>query len=186
MLRLQDRDIEIIQTLNILKVINSTQMQKLFFNGSQQAQSRRCKQLVNHKHIKCFEPGSWQEYVYYTKRKPTQQLKSMLLITELYVQLKSHNIKISEFQREYCIPNTDIRTDGYFVFERDGYFYDMIVEVDLTHWDGWKYEKYITQGQIFPPLLYISPCKRKYCDQQEKYYIKKDFTNFEDVLCLFE
>ena len=43
MIKLQKRDVEIIETLKNLKVMTSSQIQRLFFNNCQQAQSRRCK-----------------------------------------------------------------------------------------------------------------------------------------------
>lgn len=185
MIRLQKRDMELIETLNTLKVLTSSQIQRLFFDNLQPAQSRRCKQLVNHKHIKCCNQGVWQENLYYIKKKPTQQLKSMLLLSEFYVLLKENNVNINYFQREYIIPHTNIRCDAYMIFERDDFEYEIIIEVDLTHWDGWKYEKELMKGTKFPPLIYISPCKRKYNENLEAYYIKKDFSNFKDILTLF-
>lgn len=185
MIRLQNRDVELIETLKVLKVLTSSQIQRLFFNDLQPAQSRRCKQLVNHKYIKCYNQGVWQENLYYIKKKPTQQLKSMLLLSEFYVLLKENNVKINYFKREYVIPNTNIRCDGYLIFERDGFEYEMIIEVDLTHWDGWKYEKELLKNTIFPPLIYISPCKRKYSEKLEKYHLKTNFKNFKSILDLF-
>lgn len=186
MIKLQKRDVEIIETLKNLKVMTSSQIQRLFFNNCQQAQSRRCKKLVNHKFIKCFNPGVWQENIYYIKRKPTQQLKSMLLVTELYVRLIEMGIHVLDFTREYVIPNTDIRCDARFLFEREGYNYEVIVEIDLTHCNTWKYEKYLKDNFIFPPLITVSPFKRQYSKKLEHYHIKVDMSNLKDLSCLFE
>lgn len=186
MIRLQSRDIQIIETLKKLKVISSSQMQRLFFNNCQQSQSRRCKTLVNHKFIKVFNMGLWQENVYYIKRKPTQQLKSMLLLTELYVRLVEEGIHILDFQREYCIPDTDIRCDGYFIFEKDGFNYDIIIEIDLTHCNVWKYDKYLLKGYAFPPLITVSPYKRQYSQQLEHYHVKVDLSNLKDIIQIFK
>ena len=185
MIKLQNRDLEIIETLKNLKVMSSSQIQRLFFNNSQQAQSRRCKKLVNHKYIKTFSPGVWQENIYYVKRKPTQQLKSMLLVSELYVQLISAGVHVLDFTREYCIPETDIRCDAHFLFEREGYNYEIIVEVDLTHCNTWKYEKYLKNNFVFPPLLTISPYKRNYSEQLLHYHIKSDMSNFKNIIEIF-
>lgn len=186
MIKLQPRDLEIIEALNQLKVISSSQMQRLFFNGCQQSQSRRCKKLVNHKVIKSFRPGVWQENVYYIKRKPTQQLKSMLLVTELYVQLVEYGVHVLDFTREYCIPDTDIRCDAHFLFESEGYNYEVIVEIDLTHCNTWKYEKYLVENYIFPPLITVSPFKRQYSEKLEHYHIKVDFSNLKDIIQIFK
>lgn len=186
MIKLQQRDLEIVETLERLKVVSSSQIQRLFFNGCQQSQSRRCKKLVNHKVIKTFSPGVWQENVYYIKRRPTQQLKSMLLVSELYVQLVEYGVHVLDFTREYCIPDTDIRCDARFLFEREGFNYEVLVEVDLTHCNTWKYEKYLRNNFIFPPLITISPYKRAYPQELEHYHVKVDMSNFKNIVDLFK
>lgn len=175
------RDLEIIETLEILKVMTSSQLQRLFFNGNQSHQSRRCKQLVNHKKLKVYRNSVYEENVYYLKRKPRQQEKSMLLLSEFYVKLSTAGVNIIDFKREYTLGK--IRADGYMVIEIGGFHYDFLIEIDLTHCDGFKYLKV---KEPLPPIISISPFKRKYPQDLEVYHISKDFKNFADFLSVLK
>ena len=64
MVVLTQRDNEIIQAVTTLKALTSTQIERLFYS-SQQAQSKRCKELVNHKNLKRFRINNWTPYIYY-------------------------------------------------------------------------------------------------------------------------
>lgn len=175
------RDLEIIQTLQILKVMSSSQIQRLFFNGNQSHQSRRCHQLVNHKKIKVYRNSVYEENVYYIKRRPRQQEKSMLLLSELYVKLKTSGINIIDFQREYTLEK--VRADGFMTIEKNGFKYDFLIEIDLTHCDGFKYRKV---NSMLPPIISVSPYKRKYPQELEVYHISKTFSNFKDFLSVID
>lgn len=177
MIKQTQRDIEMIYTLDLLKVMTSKQLQRLFFYGNQGHQSRRCKQLVDHKKIKCSSLGNWQQNIYYLKRKPKQQLKSMLLLSEFYVRMIEAGYEILFFKREYVIPDTNIRADGFMVAKKDSDIFEFIIEIDLTHFDGYKYEAEMIKGTIFNPIVSISPYKRRYCKELTVYYINKDFIN---------
>lgn len=179
MISTTERDLQIIKTLEILKVMTSSQLQRLFFNGNQSHQSRRCRQLVNHKKIKAYRKSVYDENVYYLKRKPRQQEKSMLLLSELYVNLVTNHVNILEFKREYTLEK--VRADGFMTIEKDGFKYDFLIEIDLTHFDGFKYLKV---KNPLPPIISVSPFKRKYPQELEVYHIKKDFSNFDDFLTL--
>lgn len=181
MISTTQRDLEIIQTLNMLKIMTSSQIQRLFFYGNQSHQSRRCRQLVNHKKIKVYRKSVYEENVYYIKKKPKQQEKSMLLLSEFYVRLKTSGINIVNFQREYTIGK--VRADGFMTIEREGFEYDFLIEIDLTHCDGFKYLKI---KEPLPPIISISPYKRKYPQQLEVYHISKTFSDFKHFLSVIE
>lgn len=181
MLKTTKRDLEIIALLEKLKVLSSGQLQRLFFNGHSSHQSRRCKQLVNHKKIKVYRKSVYDENVYYLKKRPRQQEKSMLLLSEFYTQLIVNGINVVDIKREYVIES--IRADAKLTIERDGFYYDFLVEVDLTHWNGIKY---LRIEQPLPPIVSISPFKRSYPSDLEVYFVNKDFSNinaFLSTLC---
>lgn len=181
MISTTNRDLQIIKTLEMLKIMTSSQLQRLFFNGNQSHQSRRCRQLVNHKKIKVYRNSVYEENIYYLKRKPRQQEKSMLLLSEFYVNLITNGVNVTEFKREYTLEK--IRADGFMSIRRKGFDYDFLIEVDLTHFDGFKYLKV---KNPLPPIISISPYKRPYPKELEVYHIKKDFSNFKDFLSLLE
>ena len=179
MIKTTKRDLEIIALLNKLKVLSSTQLQRLFFNGHSSHQSRRCKQLVNHKKIKVYRKSVYEENIYYLKSKPRQQEKSMLLLSEFYTQLIVNEINVVDIKREYTIEK--IRADAFITIEKDGFYFDYLIEVDLTHWNGLKYLKV---EQPLPPIISISPYKRSYPKELEVYYVNKDFSNLCDLLSI--
>lgn len=179
MIKTTQRDIEIIELLEKLKILSSTQLQRIFFNGHSSHQSRRCKQLVNHKKLKVYRKSVYDENIYYLKSRPRQQEKSMLLLSEFYTQLVDKEINVVDIKREHTIEK--IRADGIITIEKDGFYFDYLIEVDLTHWNGLKY---LTVKEPLPPIISISPFKRKYPKELEVYYVDKDFTNIDDFLCI--
>ena len=183
MIVLTARDNQIIDTLKILKIMTSSQIQRLFFT-TQPGCSRRLKQLVNHKKIKVHKEN-FQENIYYHSKLIRQQRKSCLMLSEFYVQCIVNDIKIIEFKREYYIPNTKIRTDGIMKIMINDQIYEYWIEVDLTRFDSWKYEKELKNIKMCP-IISISPFKRQYSDLLEVYHVKHDFADFDKLLCLLK
>lgn len=188
MIVLSKKDIELIETVEILKVMTSSQIQRLFFYHKPN-QCRRCKQLVNHKKLKCFKQGLGQENIYYYKRKPVRQLKSMLAVSELYVQLvelgKELNFEVKTFSREYTVQIDEtfqIRPDAYFILTKNDKEYDFFVEVDNTkEFSSDKYYRMIKMGKYPPPILSISNRKRIIYDGMDVIKIKLDLSDFKEI-----
>lgn len=182
------KDEEIINTVKNLKVIKSSQLQRLFFSH-QQSQSRRCKQLVNHKKIKCYKEGYGSEMIYYCKRRPTQQVKSMLTVSEFYVNLMEIrlqlNFNVVQFTREYSVEvskDFTIRPDAYFVLEKDGIEFEYFLEVDRAkEFSADKYFKAMKLGYTPPPIISVSNRKRKIYDGMYVIKMKLDLSDFEKV-----
>ena len=107
------------------------------------------------------------------------------MLSEFYVQCIVNDIKIIEFKREYYIPNTKIRTDGIMKIMINNQIYEYWIEVDLTRFDSWKYEKELKNIKMCP-IISISPFKRQYSDLLEVYHVKHDFTDFDKLLCLLK
>lgn len=185
---LTKKDLEIIKTIEKLKVMSSSQIERLFYYHKSN-QCRRCKQLVNHKKIKSFRQGFGKEIIYYYKRKPTQQLKSMLLISELYVQLnelsKELNFELIDFTREYKVTiseNFSIRPDAYFIIKKNNIEYDYFVELDNTKdFSSDKYYKAMKEGFYPPPILSISNRKRIIYEGMDVVKIKLDLSDFKYI-----
>lgn len=182
MINLTKRDLDIIETLKKVRVLTSSQMQRIFFNDSQTYQSKRCKKLVNHKKIKVSSLGVWQENIYYLKSKPRQQIKSIILLSEFYTQIINNGFDIKEFKREYYIPEVNIRADGYMICTKNGVEYEFLIEVDLTHSNPYKYKIALENGYLFPELVVISPCRRKYDNRLIIHNINHDFSNMKNFI----
>ena len=182
------KDIELIETVKKLKVMTSSQIERLFYNHKQN-QCRRCKQLVNHKKIKCYRDGFGSEMIYYHKRKPTQQVKSMLLVSEFYVQVhelsKELNFEIIDFQREYTVQVSDdftIRPDAYLLISKNGMESEFFIEIDNTKdFSSDKYYKAMKLGYFPPPILSVSNRKRVIYDGMDVIKIKLDLSNLKSI-----
>lgn len=183
MIVLTERDIKIIDTLKKLKIMTTSQIQRLFFT-TQPGCARRLKQLVNHKKIKVHKEN-FHENIYYYGKLIRQQRKSCLLLSEFYTQCIINDIDIIEFKREYWIPDTKIRTDAMMKIRIGDHIYEYWIEVDLTRYDSWKYELELSKRKLCP-IISISPFKRQYSDRLETYHIKQDFTNFNNLVCLLK
>lgn len=181
-----DKDYEILETLKMLKIMTSTQIQQLFF-AHRSGQCRRCRQLVDNKKIKCFReniPGA--EVKYYYKRKPTQQVKSMLTVSEFYVRMKLTGIKIISFQREYSVrvsENFTVRPDARMIVEHEGVEYEFFVEVDNRKtFSSDKYYKGMKLGYIPPPIISISDLPRKIYGSLEVIKMNMSFDKFDNFI----
>lgn len=182
------KDIELIDTIKKLKVMTSSQIERLFYSHKE-SQCRRCKQLVNHKKIKCYREGFGSEMIYYCKRKPTQQIKSMLTISEMYVQLhelsKELDFKILNFQREYTLEISSdftIRPDAYLLISKNGMESEFFIEVDNTKdFSSDKYYKAMKQGYFSPPIISVSDRKRVIYEGMDVIKVKFDLSNFKSI-----
>ena len=160
-IKMTARDEELIETLKMLKIMTSSQIERLFFSHKS-AQCRRCRQLVKHKKIKCHKDNDkpWEEVKYYYKRMPRQQVKSMLTVSEFYVRMKTLGIEIVDFQREYSIEiekDFVIRPDARIIVKHKDRDYEFLVEVDNTKcFSADKYYKAIKSGFKCPPIIAIS------------------------------
>lgn len=183
------KDQEIINTVKNLKVMTSTQIERLFFYHKQN-QNRRCKQLVNHKKLKCFRNGFGEEMIYYYKKKPTQQLKSMLIVSQFYVNLIELGNKlgytVKQFTREYPVVVSSgftIRPDAYFIVVKNSIEYEYFLEIDNTHeFDGMKYYKAKKLGYITPTVISVSNKKRVTYYEMDLLKLKLDLSDFEDII----
>lgn len=181
-----DKDYEIIDTLKTLKLMTSSQIQRLFF-AHRSGQCRRCLQLVANKKIKSYkDPAPGTEVKYYYKRKPTQQVKSMLVVSEFYVRVKLSKVNLISFQREFSVPITDnftIRPDARMIVEYDGIEYEFFIEVDNRKtFSSDKYYKAIKLGFYPPPIISISDLPRKVYNNMEVIKMDMQLNSFDKFI----
>ena len=188
MINMTDRDNQIIQTVDTLRAMTSEQIQRLYYT-SQQAQSKRCKQLVDHKKLKRLRVNNWSPYIYYLKKKP-KQLTSILAISEFYVLCILNDINITYFEREKPYKFNDengeftLIPDAVITVEKDGVEYDFFIEVDntkelSTNKYFWAYTKH---GFTPPPIISISNRRRRNVfDELELIKLKMDLSDFEEI-----
>ena len=186
MVVLTQRDHEIIQAVTTLKALTSTQIERLFYS-SQQAQSKRCKELVNHKKLKRFRINNWTPYIYYIGKKPAQ-IQSILAISEFYTLCIENNLNVTYVEREKRYEFDEgkfvIVPDALIVIECDGVEYEFFIEVDNTKELSTSkyYRAYMEYGFLPPPVISISDRKRRNVfDGLEIIKLKLNLSNFKEI-----
>lgn len=165
MIVMTQRDYDIIQTVDTLRILSATQIERLFYS-SQQAQALRCKKLVNHKKLKRFRKDNWSPYLYYLGKKP-KQIQSILATSEFYTRCITSGLNVTYIEREKPFVLGDGRftliPDAVITIEKDGVEYDFFIEVDNTkELSTAKYYKaYKEYGFLPPPVISISDRRRR-------------------------
>lgn len=186
MIQITDKDMKIINTVDTLRALTSTQIERLFYS-SQQAQSHRCKQLVDHRKLKRFRENNWTPYIYYLGRRPAQ-LKSILAISEFYTLCMVNNLNVTYIEREKHISfNNDefiIVPDAVITIESDGVEYEFFIEVDNTKELSTNkyYRAFKEYGFIPPPIVSISNRRRRNVfSELEVIKLKMDLSDFSNI-----
>ena len=186
MIQITDKDMKIINTVDTLRALTSTQIERLFYS-SQQAQSHRCKQLVDHRKLKRFRENNWTPYIYYLGRRPAQ-LKSILAISEFYTLCMVNNLNVTYIEREKRISfNNDefiIVPDAVVTIESDGVEYEFFIEVDNTKELSTNkyYRAFKEYGFIPPPIVSISNRRRRNVfSELEVIKLKMDLSDFSNI-----
>lgn len=186
MIQITDKDMKIINTVDTLRALTSTQIERLFYS-SQQAQSHRCKQLVDHRKLKRFRENNWTPYIYYLGRRPAQ-LKSILAISEFYTLCMVNNLNVTYIEREKRISFDNdefiIVPDAVITIESDGVEYEFFIEVDNTKELSTNkyYRAFKEYGFIPPPIVSISNRRRRNVfSELEVIKLKMDLSDFSNI-----
>ena len=162
-IKLQDRDIEIIQFLKEFKVADSKIIADLFFSDSKNkilVTNRRLKKLTEAKKInRNCDRQMLEGFIYYPKgsKKPTNW-KHSLEITRLYLNLVK-NYKVVKYKREYEIKYSNgklLRSDFMCVLNINDKLIPFIFEINLNRPYNHKYDEYI-QGKFYLNKFPVEP-----------------------------
>ena len=165
MIVMTQRDYDIIQTVDTLRILSATQIERLFYS-SQQAQSSRCKKLVDHKKLKRFRKDNWSPYLYYLGRKP-KQVQSILAISEFYTKCITSGLNVLYIEREkpYVLGEGKFTLipDAVVIIENKGIEYEFFIEVDNTkELTTAKYYRAFKEFNFLPPpIISISNRRRR-------------------------
>lgn len=183
--KLQDRDIKIIEFLNNNKCADTESLSHIFFNSSLRACQHRLKKLQDNGDIKAFRENILSSNIYYTKRKPTSY-KHAIKVTQFIAELQKLNIEIIKYRVPYKLAN--IIADGLFVIKINGDIKIMFLEVELTKFFNLnKYEelyysrKYKEVFPIFPSIIVITDKKVNTNNKFNIIKIDTEFKNIEDI-----
>lgn len=167
-----DRDISVLNFINLVGMCRTEHIRKLFFNGlTNTTWDRRANKLVEYKELKRFRSGIYnREYVYYIENKPNERiLRHDMYITELVYKLLSLGVEVLYLDRNIKLGN--IISDGYIIirYKKNNTIIKrgILIEVQLhgrlsdcvdKYTDVESIKEYvINQGmQTLPSLLVIS------------------------------
>ena len=186
MIVMTQRDYDIIQTVDTLRILSATQIERLFYS-SQQAQSSRCKKLVDHKKLKRFRKDNWSPYLYYLGRKP-KQVQSILAISEFYTKCITSGLNVLYIEREkpYFLGDGKFTLipDAVVIIENKGTEYEFFIEVDNTkELTTAKYYRAFKEFNFLPPPI-ISISNRRRRDifkEREVIKLRLSLDDFERV-----
>ena len=111
-----DRDISVLNFINLVGMCRTEHIRKLFFNGlTNTTWDRRANKLVEYKELKRFRSGIYnREYVYYIENKPNERiLRHDMYITELVYKLLLLGVEVLYLDRNIKLGN--IISDGYMI-----------------------------------------------------------------------
>ena len=167
-----DRDISVLNFINLVGMCRTEHIRKLFFNGlTNTTWDRRANKLVEYKELKRFRSGIYnREYVYYIENKPNERiLRHDMYITELVYKLLLLGVEVLYLDRNIKLGN--IISDGYMIirYKKNNTIIKrgILIEVQLhgrlsdcidKYTDVESIKEYvINQGmQTLPSLLVIS------------------------------
>ena len=167
-----DRDISVLNFINLVGMCRTEHIRKLFFNGlTNTTWDRRANKLVEYKELKRFRSGVYnREYVYYIENKPNERiLRHDMYITELVYELLLLGVEVLYLDRNIKLGN--IISDGYMIirYKKNNTIIKrgILIEVQLhgrlsdcvdKYTDVESIKEYvINQGmQTLPSLLVIS------------------------------
>lgn len=167
-----DRDISVLNFINLVGMCRTEHIRKLFFNGlTNTTWDRRANKLVGYKELKRFRSGIYnREYVYYIENKPNERiLRHDMYITELVYELLLLGVEVLYLDRNIKLGN--IISDGYMIirYKKNNTIIKrgILIEVQLhgrlsdcvdKYTDVESIKEYvINQGmQTLPSLLVIS------------------------------
>ena len=160
MIKLTQRDNQIIQFLKEVSVADTKTLSVLFFNNGLRRCQQRLKLLCEYKYIKSFREDVHSQYVYYVGRK-TKNWKHKIVFSQLLAALQLKGVSILKYKTPMKI--NDVIADGFIAVNVNGVNKIYFVEVDITKYfdlnkymylyfsDAWK--QYFP---VFPSILAIS------------------------------
>lgn len=189
--RFTKRDMDIIRFIEKHKVVNSSQLKRIF-NLTDSTLSRRMNFIVSNSDIKKYRyvpQMNWYDNkykelipnnnIYYWKKKPTNIMHT-LLVNEVYLYLID-KFDIIEFEIEYPIIYEDIvvRADIYISFKYNNYEWDYLIEIENSKsFCSNKYLK-LQEGNIILPKIIVLSDRKIY--NKTKYDVIKGKLNLSDL-----
>lgn len=181
MIKLTERDYQIIDFLKNVKVAYTNTINILFFNSLRACQSR-LKKLVDGKYIRCFRPNKFSQNIYYIGIR-CSNWKHKIIFSNLIGKLKELDIEVIKYVTPIKI--SSIIADGFIAIKKNDINQIYLVEVELTkYFNVKKYEDlYYNRGykEKFPVMPGILVITDKNIDTNAKLNIKKSKLDLTDL-----
>ena len=188
-MKITERDLKIVEFLDIVGVADTSTINKMFFNNSVKACKNSMKPLYDFKLVKRLDRIYInQEYIYYTKKKP-KQLEHKLLFSRFVAELKHNGAEIIKIKCPLKI--SDVITDGFIVYKVNGTTRMALVEVENQKSFKSNMSKYKNLYRsmvwkeyfnVFPNIIVVSNEREIKIDGLNLIFIKKDFSNINRIL----
>lgn len=184
--KLQDRDVKIIEFLKDNKCADTMTLSNIFFNGSLRSCQHRLKKLCDNGDLKVFRENILSSNIYYVKKKPSSY-KHALKVTQFIAELYKLGIEVLKVKTPYAIGN--MIADSLLVVRVNGEIKILWLEVELTKFFNLsKYEdlyysrKWKEALPNFGSIVVVSRKKVKTNDKFNVIKIDTDFSNIEDLI----
>ena len=128
-IKLQDRDIQIIDFLNANKCADTDTLSHIFFNSSLRSCQHRLKKLVDNGDIKSFRPDILSKNIYYVKKKPSSY-KHAIKVTQFIAELYKQNIEVLKVKTPFKCGN--MIADSLIICRINGDVKILWLEVELS------------------------------------------------------
>lgn len=189
---LTDRDKDVLRHIEKYKVITIKQADVLFFRNYKSA-ARRLLDLERAGVLKSYYSKVKNEKIYYIDKKVNEH---RLYILDFLKFLKENNCEIVKVEIEPSYLKGNLRPDMFVEFNRDGYKYLILLEVDYTHYtDNSKmntlYEQLYKEKEeykeflgTFPMVVISRPTKgiRYNSSNFEVFYTSLDYSELSILL----
>ena len=159
MIKLTERDYEIINFVKEYKAVDINTIARLYFPSLATAE-KRLRKLVESKKLNRSRANILEPYVYYRGTKPTN-IKHSLALSQVYSILQSE-YEVVKCKREWECKyyNKVLRPDLMLVIRRYGKLFSLFIEVDLSKSYKNKYDTFITSNyyqNYFPmqPIIVV-------------------------------
>lgn len=186
MLKITERDKEIIKFLEDFKVADTNSISKIFFNEKIRVTQNRLKKLKDNKFINSDKTYYSYQNIFYVRKKPSQ-IRHSLLLTQFIAELHSRNLDIEKYKVPFKICN--IIADCLIVIKVKDYYKILFVEIENTKtFDLGKYlklkehEEFKSKFPIMPDIVVVTDKKIKTNDNLNIIKIKTDFSDISKLI----
>lgn len=169
---LTDRDRAIYNHIEQYKFASIEQIQKIFFKEQKYSYDiarRRLNKLVSNDYLKCSRNFITNQNIYYLDTQYKKVSLHSIILMDFYAELCNSNAKILNFEKEKEWLDGKIRSDGFCIYEFNGYRFYNLIEVNASHnkLNLEKYESLYNTGElqescgVFPTIILIDDMTHK-------------------------